>query len=157
MMPSKRGRIWFSLTCRPPRAKCCRLEAGPSTKPTTTTIIETRARTVKAVRSPEAGISSAGIVRKILMSLRIVGSCRIRRKEMVRINRKTNPMVMVRPLLSPLLIVLIQETFLLFLLVVLLVVMNGYLILHARFIYAITEIGSVLTSLCKWRCRAYGR
>ena len=27
--------------------------------------------------------------------------------------------------------------------------MNGYLILHARFIYALTEIGSVLTSLCR--------
>ena len=68
---------------------------------------------------------------------------------MVRINQKTNPMVIVRPLLSSLLIVLIQETFLLFLLVVLLVVMNGYLILHARFIYALTEIGSVLTSPCR--------
>ena len=88
---------------------------------------------VKAVRSPEAGISSAGIVRKILMSLRIVGSCRIRRKETVRVNRKINSMVMVRPLLSPLLIILIQEMFWLFLLVVLLVVMNGYLILHAHF------------------------
>ena len=81
--------------------------------------------------------------KKDTMSLRIVGSCRIRRKETVRINRKTNPMVMVRPLLSPLLIFLIQETFWLFLLVV----MNGYLILHAHFIYALTEIdsGDVLT------------
>ena len=39
---------------------------------------------------------------------------------------KINPMVMVRPLLSPLLIILIQEMFWLFLLVVLLVMMNGY-------------------------------
>jgi len=87
--------------------KCCRLEADPSRKPTTTTIIETRARMVKAVLSLEAGISSAGIVRKILMSLMIIGSYRVRRKEMVRINQKTNPMVMVRHLLSPLLIILI--------------------------------------------------
>ena len=49
--------------------------------------------------------------KKIPMSLRIVGSCRIRRKETIHINRKTNPMVMVRPLLSPLLILLIQEMF----------------------------------------------
>ena len=42
----------------------------------------------------------------------------------VHINQKINPMVMVRPLLSPLLIILIQEMFWLFLLVVLLVVMD---------------------------------
>ena len=66
---------------------------------------------------------------------------------MVCINQKINLMVMVRPLLPLLLMVLIQEMFLLFLLVVLLVMMNGYLILHARFIYALTEIdsGDVLT------------
>ena len=62
--------------------------------------------------------------KKVLMSLRIVGSYRIRKKETVRINQKINPMVMVMPLLSPLLILLIQETFLLSLLVVLLVVMD---------------------------------
>src|SRR5664279_4462375 len=79
----------------------------------------------------------------------IVGSCRIRRKETVRINRNITPMVMVRPLLSLVLIVLIPVTLLLSLSVVLLVMMSGYLILHACFIFALTEIGSVLMSMCR--------
>ena len=93
------------------KGEVLQVRGRPEQKTYKTTIIETRARTVKAVRSPEAGISSAGIVRKIPISLRIVRSCRIRRKETVRINRKINPMMMVRPLLSPLLIILIQEMF----------------------------------------------
>ena len=57
---------------RPRRAKHYRFEADPSRKPTTTTV--TRARMVETVRSPEAKINSTGNVRKIFMSLMIVGS-----------------------------------------------------------------------------------
>ena len=76
----------------------------PEQKPTTSAV--TRARTAETVQSSEARINSIGIVRKIITSLMIVGSCRIRRKETVHINRKINPMVMARPLLSTVLIVL---------------------------------------------------
>ena len=43
------------------------------------------------------------------------------------------------------------------LLVVLLVMMNGYLIPHVHFISALTEIGSVPMSLCIMEICAYGR
>jgi hypothetical protein len=103
----------------------------------TTAMIVTRAR-VEAVLSLEVK-SSVSIAKRKITSLKNVGSCRIKRKGNL----------MVRPLLLPVLITLIQEIVLLLLLVVLLVMINGYLILHVRFISALTEIGLVLTSLCR--------
>ena len=122
---------------RPLRSKHCKSEADLSREPTTTAMIVTRVR-VEAVLSPEVK-SSVSIAKRKITSLKNVGSCRIRRKGNL----------MVRPLLLLVLITLIQEIVLSFLLVVLLVMMNGYLILHVRFISALTEIGLVLTSLCR--------
>jgi hypothetical protein len=52
-----------------------------SKEPPTTTTIEIRARPIKVAQSPrDEEISSAGIVRKIIIILMIVGSCRTRRK-----------------------------------------------------------------------------
>jgi hypothetical protein len=76
--------------------------AGLSKEPPTTTTTEIRVRPTKVARSPrDEKTSSAGIVRKIITILIIVGSCRTRRKETVPTNLKINPMVMVRPLLFP--------------------------------------------------------
>ena len=97
---------------------------------------------VEAALSP-GPISSASTVRRDFTSLKNVGSCRIKRKGTVKIKP------MVRPLLFLVPKTLMRDIVLLFLLVVLLVMMSGYLILHVRFIYALTEIGSVLISLCR--------
>jgi hypothetical protein len=73
---------------------------GLSKEPPTTTTTEIRVRPTKVARSPrDEETSSAGIVRKIITIMIIVGSCRTRRKETVPTNLRINPMVMVRPLL----------------------------------------------------------
>jgi hypothetical protein len=75
---------------------------GLSKEPPTTTTTEIRARPTEVAQSlRDEKTSSAGIVRKIIIILIIVGSCRTRRKEMVPTNLRINPMVMVRPLLFP--------------------------------------------------------
>jgi hypothetical protein len=74
--------------------------AGLSKEPPTKSPTEIRARPAKVAESPRGEeTSSAGIVRKIIIILMIVGSCRTRRKETVLTNLRINPMVMVRPLL----------------------------------------------------------
>ena len=81
------------------------------------------------------------------MSLMIVGSCRKRRKGTVLTNLKINVMVVVRLLLLLLKVQMVNAW--LFLLTVFLVMMNGYLILLLRFIFVVTNIGSVFMSLCR--------
>jgi hypothetical protein len=68
---------------------------GLSKEPPTTTKTEIRARTTEVAQIPrDKETSSAGIVRKIIIILMIVGSCRTRRKETVPTNLRINPMVM---------------------------------------------------------------
>jgi hypothetical protein len=68
---------------------------GLSKEPPTTTTTEIRARPTEVAQSPrDEETSSAGIVRKIIIILMIVGSCRTRRKETVPTNLRINPMVM---------------------------------------------------------------
>lgn len=111
---------------------------------------EIRAGTKKLVQSPVEKISSAGIVRKIIMSLKIVINCRTRRKGTVPTNRKIrkiSPMVLVRPL--SFLPTALRVNASLFLLLVLPVRMNGFLIQHIIFIFVVTRIDLVLMSLCR--------
>jgi hypothetical protein len=76
--------------------------AGLSKEPPTITTTEIRVRPIEAAQSlRDEETSSAGVVRKIITILIIVGSCRTRRKETVPTNLRINPMVMVRPLLFP--------------------------------------------------------
>jgi hypothetical protein len=76
--------------------------AGLSKEPPTTTTREIRVRPTGVARIPrDEETSSAGIVRKIITILIIVGSCRTRRKETVPTNLRIIPMVMVRALLFP--------------------------------------------------------
>ena len=138
----RRWKAWFSLMGRHPRAKHWMSEAGQSRKPTTTTMIVTGARVVEAALSP-GPISSTSTVRRDFTSLKNVGSCRIKRKGTVKIKP------MVRPLLFLVPKTLMRDIVLLFLLVVLLVMMSGYLILRVPFISALTEIDSVPMSLCR--------
>jgi hypothetical protein len=73
-----------------------------SKEPPTTTTTKIRVRPTEVARSPrDEETSSAGIVRKIITILIIVESCRTRRKEKVPTNLRINPMVIVRPLLFP--------------------------------------------------------
>ena len=66
----------------------CRSEGGLSSEiTTTTTTTEIRASVTEVAQSPKDETSSAGIVRNLIMSLMIVGSCRTRRKEKVLTNR----------------------------------------------------------------------
>jgi hypothetical protein len=85
--------------------------------------------------------SSVSTARRKLTLLRIVGNFRIR--------RIGKTILMVRLLLFRLLKTLIREIVWLYLLVVFLVMMNGYLILHVHFISALTEIGLVPINLCR--------
>jgi hypothetical protein len=65
--------------------------AGPSKEPPKTTTTKIRVRPTEVARSPrDEETSSTGTV-----------SCRIRRKETVPTNLRINPMLMVRPLLFP--------------------------------------------------------
>jgi hypothetical protein len=75
--------------------------AGLRKEPLTTTTTEIRARQTEVTQSPRDETSSAGIVRKIITILMTVGSCRTRRKETVPTNLRINPVVMVRPLVFP--------------------------------------------------------
>jgi hypothetical protein len=76
--------------------------AGLSKEPLTITTTEIRVRPIEVAQSlRDEETSSAGVVRKIITILIIVGSCRTRRKETVPTNLRINPMVMVRPLLFP--------------------------------------------------------
>jgi hypothetical protein len=74
---------------------------GLSKEPPPTATIEIRARPTEVDRSPRDEISFARIVRKLITIFMTVGSCRTRRKEMVPTNLRINLMVMVRPLLFP--------------------------------------------------------
>jgi hypothetical protein len=75
---------------------------GLSKEPPPTITTEIRVRPTEVARSPrDEETSSAGIVRKIITITIIVGSCRTRRKETVPTNLRINVMVMVRPLLFP--------------------------------------------------------
>ena len=77
-----------------------RSEGGLSSEIITTTTTETRARVTEVAQSQKAVTSSAGIVRKLIMSLMIVGNCRTRRKEKILTNRKImKVMIPVRQLL----------------------------------------------------------
>jgi hypothetical protein len=68
---------------------------GLSKEPPTTTKTEIRARLTEVAQIPrDKETCSAGIVRKIIIILMIVGSCRTRRKETVPTNLRINPMVM---------------------------------------------------------------
>jgi hypothetical protein len=76
--------------------------AGLSKEPPTTTTTKIRVRLTEFAQSPrDEETSSAGIVRKIITILIIVGSCRTKRKETVPTNLRINSIVMVRPLLFP--------------------------------------------------------
>jgi hypothetical protein len=110
--------------------------AGLSKEPLTTVTTEIRARPTNVAQSPRDETSSVGIVRKIIAILIIVGSCRIRRKEMVPTNLRINLMVMVRPLMFPVILMVMLS---LFLLHVFLEIMNGYLILLLHFIFVVTK------------------
>jgi hypothetical protein len=81
--------------------KHCRSMAGLSKEPPTTTTTQIRARPTEVAQSPNEKTSSAGIVRKIIIILMIVGSYRTRRKETIPTNLRINLMVMVRPMLFP--------------------------------------------------------
>jgi hypothetical protein len=82
--------------------------AGLSKEPPTTTTTKIRARPTEVAQSPsDKKLSSAGIVRKIIIILMIVGSYRTRRKETVPTNLRINPMVMVRPLLFPVILMVV--------------------------------------------------
>jgi hypothetical protein len=75
---------------------------GLSKEPPTTTSTEIRVRPTEVAQSSrDKQTSFAGIVRKIIIILMTIGSCRTRRKETVPTNLRINPMVMVRPLLFP--------------------------------------------------------
>ena len=79
------------------------------------------------------------------MTSQSVISCRIKKRE---IKPKVNLMMMVKPLLL-LLVVALMVMFSLLMMDVLKLKMNGFLILPARFIFALTKIGSPLMNLSK--------
>jgi hypothetical protein len=128
------------------RQKHCRSVVGLSKEPPTTTTTEIRARPIEVAQSlRDEETSSAGIVRKIIILLMIVGSCRTRKKNgtyQPKNKSDGDGKASVDSSDSD------GDALAIFLLHVFLEIMNGHLILLLHFIFVVTKTSSIRMSLC---------